>query len=107
MNKINADRQVRLVWFPLATSAPGLGSPLPHLRRGWARPSHICTGAGLAPCRWSRWCCGGTQRCAARCDGADARWTDRLTGQAELESFKQLVAAKVPAAVCFLMLCFC
>ena len=27
-------------------SAPGLGSPLPHLHRDWARPSHICTGSG-------------------------------------------------------------
>jgi hypothetical protein len=25
-----------------ATSAPGLGSPQPHLPRDWARPSHIC-----------------------------------------------------------------
>jgi hypothetical protein len=41
MNKINADRQARLVWFPLATSAPGLGSPLPHLRRGWAHPLQV------------------------------------------------------------------
>ena len=41
MNKINADRQVRLVWFPLATSAPGLGSPLPHLHWGWARPLQV------------------------------------------------------------------
>jgi hypothetical protein len=32
-----------------ATSAPGLGSPLPHLHREWARPCHICTGTGLAP----------------------------------------------------------
>jgi hypothetical protein len=31
------------------TSAPGLGSPLPHLRRDWARPSHICAGTGLPP----------------------------------------------------------
>ena len=30
-----------------ATSAPGLGSPLPHLHRDWARPCHICTGTGL------------------------------------------------------------
>ena len=27
-----------------ATFAPGLRSPLPHLRRDWARPSHICAG---------------------------------------------------------------
>ncbi len=32
-----------------ATSAPVLGSPLPHLRRDWAHPCHICTGTGLAP----------------------------------------------------------
>jgi hypothetical protein len=31
-----------------ATSAPGLGSPLPHLHRDWARPCNICTGTGLA-----------------------------------------------------------
>ncbi len=31
------------------TSVPGLGSPLPHLHRDWARPCHICTGTGLAP----------------------------------------------------------
>jgi hypothetical protein len=31
-----------------ATSAPGLGSPLPHLRRDWARPCHICTWTGLS-----------------------------------------------------------
>ena len=29
------------------TSAPGLGSPLPHLRQDWAHPSHICAGTGL------------------------------------------------------------
>jgi hypothetical protein len=29
------------------TSAPGLGSPGPHLHRDWARPFHICTGTGL------------------------------------------------------------
>jgi hypothetical protein len=27
----------------------GLGSPLPHLHRDWARPRHICTGTGLGP----------------------------------------------------------
>ena len=32
-----------------ATSAPGLGSPLPHLHRDWAHPGHICTGTGLTP----------------------------------------------------------
>jgi hypothetical protein len=30
-----------------ATSAPGLGSPLPHLHRNRARPCNICTGTGL------------------------------------------------------------
>ena len=42
-----------------ATSAPGLGSPLPHLRRDrashlhedCARPAHICTGTGLGPAK--------------------------------------------------------
>jgi hypothetical protein len=36
---------------PLAapTSAPGLGSPLPHLLRDWAHPSHIYSGTWLAP----------------------------------------------------------
>jgi hypothetical protein len=32
-----------------ATSAPGMGSPLPHLRRDWAHPCHICTGTALTP----------------------------------------------------------
>ncbi len=31
------------------TPAPGLGSPLPHLRRDWAHPCHICAGTGLTP----------------------------------------------------------
>jgi hypothetical protein len=31
---------------PTATSAPGLGSPLPHLRRDSARHCHICAGTG-------------------------------------------------------------
>jgi hypothetical protein len=30
----------------LTTSAPGLGSSLPHLHRNWAHPCHICTGTG-------------------------------------------------------------
>ena len=30
-----------------ATSAPGLGSPLPHLRWDWAHSFHICAGTGL------------------------------------------------------------
>jgi hypothetical protein len=34
------------------TSAPELGSPLPHPRRGWAR--QICTGTGLAPATSAR-----------------------------------------------------
>ncbi len=29
------------------TSVPELGSPLPHLRRDWAHPCHICAGTGL------------------------------------------------------------
>ncbi len=33
------------------TSAPGPGSPLPHLRRDQAHPSHICAGAGPANIR--------------------------------------------------------
>jgi hypothetical protein len=31
------------------TSAPRLGSPLPHLHRDWAHPGHIRTGTGLTP----------------------------------------------------------
>jgi hypothetical protein len=38
-----------------ATSAPGLGSPLPHLRRDWAHPlPHLCTGTGLTPAHLCR-----------------------------------------------------
>jgi hypothetical protein len=32
-----------------APSAPGLGSPLPHLHRDWAHRCHICTGTELTP----------------------------------------------------------
>ncbi len=32
-----------------ARSVPGLGSPLPHLRRDWAHPCQICAGTGLTP----------------------------------------------------------
>jgi hypothetical protein len=31
------------------TSAPELGSPLPHLHRNWAHPCHICARTGLNP----------------------------------------------------------
>jgi hypothetical protein len=31
--------------FRLITAAK-VGLPLPHLRRDWARPSHICAGTG-------------------------------------------------------------
>ena len=34
-------------------SAPVLGSPLPHLRRDWALPCHICAGTGLTAATWS------------------------------------------------------
>ena len=33
-----------------ATSAPGLGSPLPHRHQDQAHRCQICTGAGLTPC---------------------------------------------------------
>ena len=33
--------------FTPATSALGLGSPLPHLHRDWPHRCHICTGTGL------------------------------------------------------------
>jgi hypothetical protein len=36
------------VGSPLATSAPNLGSPLPHLHRDWAHRCHIGTGTGLS-----------------------------------------------------------
>jgi hypothetical protein len=34
---------------PPPTSAPGPGSPLPHLRRDQAHPAHICAGTRLTP----------------------------------------------------------
>jgi hypothetical protein len=48
------------------TSAPGLGSPRPHLRRDWAHPAHICAGTGLTPPTsaswdWAQLCCIGTR----------------------------------------------
>ena len=38
-----------LIGLAAATSASGLGSPLPHLRRDCAQPCHIHAGTGLAP----------------------------------------------------------
>ena len=35
--------------LPPSTSAPGLGSPLPHLHCDWAHPCHVCAGTGLTP----------------------------------------------------------
>ncbi len=46
-----------------ATSAPGLGSPRPHLRRGWAHPAYICAGTGLTPPTSAP----GPPHCARRC----------------------------------------
>ena len=39
-------------WIGLtrATSAPELGSPLPHLHQNWAPPCHICTRDWARPC---------------------------------------------------------
>jgi hypothetical protein len=34
---------------PPPSSAPGLGSPRPHLRRDWAHPARICAGTALTP----------------------------------------------------------
>jgi hypothetical protein len=64
-----------------ATSAPGLGSLIPHLRRDWARlvphlrrdwarSYHICAGAGLAPVQvWH----GGWSQSRSR-NGAGSGW---------------------------------
>ena len=41
-------------WRLLAPFAPGLGSLHPHLRRDWAHCFHICTGTGLIPATSSR-----------------------------------------------------
>jgi hypothetical protein len=38
---------VRADLFTAATSAPGLGLPLPHLHRDWVYRCHICTGTGF------------------------------------------------------------
>ncbi len=61
-----------------ATSAQGLGSPLPHLHRDWAHPCHVCAGTWLTPCH----ICTRTPATSApglsptlphlHCDGADA-----------------------------------
>jgi hypothetical protein len=58
--RTRADKRKHALMRIYATSAPGLGSPrphlhwgrgsfLPHLRRDWARPAHICAGTGLVP----------------------------------------------------------
>ena len=38
-----------------ATSAPGLGSPPPHLHQDWARPCHLCTRTGRPRKRSALW----------------------------------------------------
>ncbi len=50
-NQRSRARSCRCIDRPCSctTSAPGLGSFLPHLHRIWARPCHICTGTGLTP----------------------------------------------------------
>jgi hypothetical protein len=47
---------------PLATSAPGLGSPRPYLHRDSAHPGHICTGTRLTPARLSAYAACATHR---------------------------------------------
>jgi hypothetical protein len=42
-------RPPRLPAPATATSAPGMGSPLPRLHQDWAHPCHICAATGLAP----------------------------------------------------------
>jgi hypothetical protein len=39
-------RPLQSLWANPATSAPGLGSPLPRPHQDWTRPCHICTGTG-------------------------------------------------------------
>ena len=41
---------VRVSTCACISHAPSGLAPLPHLRRDWARPGHICTRTGLAPC---------------------------------------------------------
>jgi hypothetical protein len=48
-----------------ATSAPGLGAPLPHLRRDWAHACHVCTGTASFRRRLRRSGSTGAQRGAA------------------------------------------
>ena len=55
---ISPIRIPRINWARPPTSAPGLGSSLPHLHRDWARPSHICTRTGLTP---ATYICTGTR----------------------------------------------
>ncbi len=45
-NPILETSSCALLAHTLPTSAPGLGSPRPHLRRDWAHPAHICAGTG-------------------------------------------------------------
>ena len=53
-----------------ATSAPGLSSPLPHLRRDWARAAHVCRGTGQSSRRRLRALRSGC--CAADYEPGDA-----------------------------------
>ena len=57
-----------------ATSAPGLGSPRPHLHRDWAHPCHICTRTGPAPATSAPGLVG--RRCVVYADAAKLARSD-------------------------------
>ena len=59
----------------LRTSAPGLGPPLPRLRRDWAHSCHVCAGTGLirATCGRTGHPFGWRGRCARRWCGRTER----------------------------------
>jgi hypothetical protein len=85
--RLLALRRRRIVARAAATSALGLGSSLPHLRRDWAHPCHICTGTGptAASSELGLWQVAptgkdvGRLRLLCRRELSHARWTRRTT----------------------------
>ena len=75
------------------TSAPGLGSPLPHLHRDWAHPCHICARTGLTACA----------ECPTRSGrrGSGGRPCRAPCGPTELREGHALPASCKPHASCF------
>ena len=77
------------------TSAPGLGSPLPHLHRDWAHFCHICARTGLTPATSAPGLAGLSAQCRPTVLGLSL-WSARLQSSA-LGEGTSTISAWMPA----------